>query len=360
MFRSHYKAPLLWAVGLVFIFSPVAYSQRNTPAPTNPTNFQQATEAPVNYEVAQVFDAQHCNTCNITPKKCCQNSLGGCVDWIITGRVLLLRRDLNDLSLLSEVDAGNAIELLNAGDFDFNRAVGIDVAAARGLSEGMGLQIRVVATESFSDTQQRTPANAANNVSIGFNRPRQIGDGTVSMSYNSAFASGELNLLVEEWRGLTWTAGLRIFELSEEMNFWSIESDAAFRINTDNFCHGVHIGGSGILGQWGRLRIDGFANGGIFLNWVDARFTASNDFLQPENVLQGHRDEIAELAFLSEFGVFASVELGPRRMISAGYQGMVLWGMSTASGQLPHTRTQAIGIGDITAFANEAVLLHGP
>ena len=300
-----------------------------------------------------VIPSPNCKPCK---KKC--NRFGCDVDWILNGRVLLMRRDLSDQQLLLD-NSGAATTLLNANDFDFGYNWGIDISAARGLCDGVGMQVRFVGIESFDDSLQR---DSTGSVVIALQAGRDVGGTTTITTYNSAFYSTEVNFLYEHRRGLTWNAGVRYINLTDNMDFSHVQNQqAAFSLESDNDNYGLQIGVSGIIGQRGRLRVDGFANGGLFANFAKATFNSGTALIANNFTVEGLWDEAVNIAPFVEFGIFGAYELSPNRTITCGYQAMLLSGMSTSSSQLAHVRDNTFGQVQtgITAVTDDNVWMQG-
>jgi hypothetical protein len=183
-----------------------------------------------------------------------------------------------------------------------------------------------------------------------------FGANRMLVSYSSRIHNAELNYYHRIGCSfLELLAGFRYFNLSENFNIQTVDSDAQrsdYNVRTNNNLYGGQIGGRWRC-QIGVLGLDFVGKAGVFGNDASQR-TFVGDFNNSFTFRDSHTGR-CQAAFIGELGLNATVRLTQHIFVRAGYNILWLEGIARAADQLDFTDTPTSG----TALHAGSALVHG-
>jgi len=269
--------------------------------------------------------------CDCSAPNCC---VPGCTPvWTARVGTVILDRSKPEGDVLAR-PAGGLLTISAGGDFDFGWDAGIDVYLARQFAGELGVEMRYFDVDSNASFDYGDTGNL------------DIADSTVinlfdvDAAYRSQLHSTEVNLRVPGSQRVTWLAGFRWLELSEQLNYdidllGAVNND--FNWSTNNHLYGGQLGLD--LQLWdlrSPLSINTVLKAGVYGNDADNHFRYRvNNF----SVLQGGADQ-GDVAFVGDIGVNLSYRVTRHFSLMGGYQLLWINGTALASDQAALTLRQ--------------------
>lgn len=227
------------------------------------------------------------------------------------------------------------LPVFTATDFNFDGDSGFAVGLTRDAGCDRTLHLRYL--EFNSDDQQNvtTPAATVRLATI----PNNISFlGVDNITYESDVKSFEL-LAGHRTENVHYTYGFRYFSLDETLrtfnaNFPALPLLQRYLYTVKNDLYGFQIGVDGCMWDNGcRLRINGNAKGGLY--YRDASATTRWDWIQPvlNPALATGRATQGSVAFVGELGATANYSVSRNISIVAGYELLLVDGVSLAADQ---------------------------
>jgi len=173
------------------------------------------------------------------------------------------------------------------------------------------------------------------------------------MSYSSLLRSAEMNARFRAGDRLTVLAGVRFVHLEDTLG---IEQGTFFthRGGTRNDLYGVQIGVEGLAWSRGRVRIDGWAKAGLYVN--DTRGSYHFRFPAIPTVNADYSRKAEQGALVGDLGICMSYRVAHGITLRGSYQALLLDGVALASDQFKNT---AAAGGPMAMTANGRVRYHG-
>ena len=141
----------------------------------------------------------------------------------------------------------------------------------------------------------------------------------VTSFYKESVRSGEFNLRHGWTDRITFLSGLRYFEMEDDLLHKICETGMTEQIRSQNHAYGVQWGVDANLLTWGRLDLNGWTKGGVFLNQAEQQTIVT---LVPGTVPFASASSNT-VSFLGDLGLAASFRLTDSLSLRGGYQ--VLW-----------------------------------
>ncbi len=262
--------------------------------------------------------------------------------YLIQGQVgaLYMHRTSDPGSVLSQ--NGENSSFFQSDQLNFGYQPGVDVDLTARFSRSWSLDVRGMWLDGFSaqasrpfDTAlsiQTTPVSSFASFSTGGNA--QFGD-------HSQFSSGEINLRLSNIDRVGISGGLRYARLAEEFSALYGGSIARLDQQTSTVNHllGFQVGADLVIwsGLKDRLRFDGFAKGGVYVNEAKAQyndvFTSTAGYYVPHSAANNN----GAPAFLGEVGIRPRVGLTKHLWLTGGYQVLGAQGVALATQQIRAT-----------------------
>jgi hypothetical protein len=283
----------------------------------------------------------------------CGSTIAGalrCPTWTVrAGAAYLHRSRPAPLVLVRPIAGPGAIA--GGEDFAMGWSAGPDVSFRRRTSRGNEWELRY-----FGALQWDSPVvqyGAVGNVQIG--SFSNFGATNLTGQYLSSLHSTELNWRRPHSERLSWLAGFRWIELSEDINSTITfpAFSALYNWHTTNHLYGGQLGAD--LNLWrlsGPLSINSVFKGGVYGN------DANNDFtLLPSTggVFNGGLGGM-DVAFVGEIGVTSAYQLSRHCALRGGYQLLWIDGAALASDQMAASTARAT---QTLIDSTGAVFYHG-
>ena len=170
--------------------------------------------------------------------------------------------------------------------------------------------------------------------------------GTVyQLDYSSELQSFEFNLRRRSHECLTWVAGFRWIELSDELAAYSTMPSVAefYSVDADNHLYGIQVGANATLLQpTPRFRVDSIFRMGLMGNAAD-QTTRAPALANLNGVVDQVSADGSQTSFLAELGLRGVIQLTSGWSVYGGYQVMWLDGLALAPEQIPVTNMIAPG-----------------
>ena len=250
-------------------------------------------------------------------------------DWTIRlNAVRLWRTDPDNATLVTELDPPGGTTYLNANQFDFSAASGVELDVIRHNVGDTGWDLQGIAF-NVDNMQDSVPTIPVTGAFVQYITPfGSTQDGFMRSSYESSLLSLELNARRQvgpEW--LTLLAGVRYLQLDEELLIDISYDDGDggtnpvnHRINSTNDLFGFQLGGEASLFENERWVVSALGKVGFYANrsgnsvlinhtFGPAPFTSEDDTVNP--------------AFVSEAGLAAGYRITDYLSLRAKYQ--LLW-----------------------------------
>ena len=252
--------------------------------------------------------------------------------WKVRAGAAILNRSRPDaVSIIRP--AGGLIDISTGNDFDMGYAGGPDISIERRLGDGPNsVEVRFLGGLEWNSLHQY---GVLGNIDIGpITLPTAL---DVNGNYQSKLNSTEINLRHQRSDRVTWLAGFRVIELSEELAYsvdFLVPNLTGVSWDTNNHLYGTQVGADVALWRLNApLAVNGLFKAGIYGNNADNDFTA--DVLGTP-FLDGGADG-SPVAFVGEIGVTTTYQVTSHFALRGGYQLMWISGVALAAEQAEAT-----------------------
>jgi hypothetical protein len=264
---------------------------------------------------------------------CCVNC--DCFDdcdplWTIKAGAVIIERARPHSAVIATVPGSS----INARDFTFNWQSGPDVSLIRSIGGGYdAIEIRFFGANAWTDTESFNGPYL-----LTTNPPSFLLNPTIT--YTSRLYSTEINWRERAADWLTWMAGFRWLQVSENLDASPIGGgDLVF--NTNNNLYGAQMGADVHLWDRGGLfRVESAFKAGVYGNSADNAFhsISSTDILLAA-------DRYGQTAFVVEIDVTGVCQLTDHIALRGGYQLLWIDGLALAGDQVGVTTVPLGGVG---------------
>jgi hypothetical protein len=298
-----------------------------------------------------------CDSCCQGCCDCCDHRFHPFIEFQATTSYLRLEQ-LDNAALLTD----GGVNLLDAGDFDFDHELSLDAGGVVHLSRCWGVEGRYLRLENVEDSIQF--AGAAGSAAIATTPPIVLGAPTdANATFASFLQSAELGLSRSLWRGhdVRFLAQFRYLELNQDLNLIFNAPGTATPLvatawGTRNNLYGGQIGVAGhVKAPHHHVGVDGFLKAGLYYN------DAEGDFLFQSNAaLVAATDTNSndrQLAFVGEAALYLSYDVSRHVRVRGGYHVLIFEGVAVATDQVAATGSSGavLNLND-----NGRLLFHGP
>jgi hypothetical protein len=313
----------------------------------------------------------NCSNCDATACKAVQEAcdtachddcgcdcLQCCNRWSVLAEAVFLRRsDSGSVPLVLGQETGET--LLNANNLEYNHQA---VPRLQLIHENCccwGWDFGIFGTDGWSTggfaSGEPSPALVAPGIVIGGTAPGNI----FQLDNSTSLLSTEFNIRRRCSEHLTWLAGFRWIELSDELNAASTAPTFIefYSIDADNHLYGFQVGADAVLVHpVDHFRIDGIFRVGVLGNSADQ--TTRSPYLAN---FQGFVGQVSadddDASFMAELGLRGVLQLTNSLAVTGGYQVLWLDGLALAPEQLPVTSLLAPGSAAVNTDGE--LLFHG-
>ena len=246
---------------------------------------------------------------------------------------------------------------LSVRDLGYPFQTGTRLTIGKCLSSGSALEATYFGLMQWSSTATATDANNLRlSGDLGLATDDFFGADSMTVSQKTQIHNAELNYITPYSNSLQLLAGLRYFNLSEQSNLHSIDSDGEesdYRVTAGNHLIGGQVGVLKNISR-GKWVISPLGKAGIYGN-VQRASTFLGDFdnsviLRDLTLSQGN------VSFLGEAGINGAYFFNKNVAIRGGYNNYLLTGIARGTSQFDFTDTPG---SSTTIKDNDVAFIHG-
>jgi hypothetical protein len=303
-----------------------------------------------------------CDSCCQGCCDCCGHRFHPFIEFQATTSYLRLEQ-LDNAALITN----GGLNVLDAGDFDFDHELSLDAGGVLHLSRCWGVEGRYLRLENVEDSIQAlgVPAGAA----VATTPPTLLVASDVNANFASFLQSAELGLSRSLWRGhdVRFLAQFRYLELNQDLNLILNAPGTATPIGeaawgTRNNLYGGQIGVTGhVKAPHHHVGVDGFLKAGLYYNDAEGSFFAQDVGGGPTIATDTNSDD-RQLAFVGEAALYLSYDVSRHVRVRGGYHVLIFEGVAVATDQVAATGDFAANppVVPFNLNDNGRLLFHGP
>jgi Putative beta barrel porin-7 (BBP7) len=296
--------------------------------------------------LAPSFNASCSDLPSCSGSPCCDLAACGdccCPLWTVEAGTIFLRRDNQ-----TDVPLANGATPFSVADLAFHDyQAGPLVTLMRHGLFGTATTLEV----TYFGVQVSNTASSAGATSVFTTPAINFGANTVTSVYRSRFDSTEINLRDDLTEWLTFLAGFRWVELSDELST-DIGALASHNVNVNNHLYGAQIGADVVILRRERFSIDWFGKAGIYGNSADQTTTTTG----VGGAVPRLSARNSQSAFLGEMDLTLRYEITDHWSVLGGYRVIWLDGIALAPNQLANSN---IATGAATLDNHGQPIYHG-